>query len=319
MDLSIIVPIFNEEENISPLYAAITRNIQPLGLDYEIILVDDGSSDRSFEIIADFAHNDAHVRAVKLRMNCGQTAAMAAGIDFATGDILVTLDGDLQNDPADIPLMLDKLAEGYDLVAGWRRNRKDKTITRIIPSMIANALISFVLGVPLKDTGCTLKAFRAKAIKGIPLYNEMHRFIPAMTSLVGTRIAQIEVRHHPRRYGVSKYGLSRIYRVFLDLLMLRVILSFAARPIAWCGVLAFFWSILSLLFIVVVLFQLFGLKMVIGTGLALIFGALSFFFILLGFIMHLIYRSAIKRPDVFLRRAASTMVTVIGEPAETAQ
>jgi glycosyltransferase involved in cell wall biosynthesis len=178
------------------------------------------------------------VRVVKFRRNYGQTAAMAAGIEFARGDVLVTMDGDLQNDPADIGNFLAKIEEGYDIVVGWRFNRQDKLISRKIPSRIANRLIARVTGVPIRDNGCSLKAYRASLIKKIPLYSEMHRFIPAMASIAGPRIAEIKVRHHARRFGKSKYGLSRTYKVLLDLLVIKTLTSFAARPLLWFGLLA---------------------------------------------------------------------------------
>lgn len=231
MQLSVIVPLYNEADNVRPLYEAIVAAVQPLALDYEILFVDDGSRDNTVAAATALAAGDARLKLVKLRRNYGQTPAMAAGIDYAEGDILVTMDGDLQNDPADIPLFLEKLEEGYDIVVGWRHKRQDKLITRKIPSVCANWLIGKITGVPIRDNGCSLKAYRASVIKNIPLYSEMHRFIPAMASLAGTRIAEIKVRHHARRFGNSKYGLSRIYKVILDLLTIKTILSIFARPL----------------------------------------------------------------------------------------
>jgi glycosyltransferase involved in cell wall biosynthesis len=231
--LSVIVPFFNEEESIRPLYSAITGALDPLGLHYEMVFVDDGSADGTAAIATELARADLRVRLVKFRRNYGQTPAMAAGIEYACGEILVTMDGDLQNDPADIPLFLERIAAGYDIVVGWRHNRQDKLVSRKIPSQIANRLIGRVTGVPIRDNGCSLKAFRASVIKKIPLYSEMHRFIPAMASIAGPRIAEIKVRHHARQFGKSKYGLSRIYKVLLDLLVIKTVASFTSRPLKW--------------------------------------------------------------------------------------
>jgi glycosyltransferase involved in cell wall biosynthesis len=231
--LSVIVPFFNEEESIRPLYAAIVRAVEPLGISFEMVFVDDGSSDATARVASELAAADGRVRFVKFRRNYGQTPAMAAGIEHATGEILITMDGDLQNDPADIRLFLDKMAEGYDIVVGWRFNRQDKLVSRKIPSRIANRIIGKVTGVPIKDNGCSLKAYRASLIKEIPLYSEMHRFIPAMASIAGPRIAEIKVNHHARQFGKSKYGLSRIYKVLLDLLVIKTVASFTSRPLIW--------------------------------------------------------------------------------------
>jgi glycosyltransferase involved in cell wall biosynthesis len=220
------------------MYDALVTALDQLAVPYELVFVDDGSKDGTLSIATALAQGDPRVRVVKFRRNYGQTAAMAAGIEFARGDVLVTMDGDLQNDPADIGNFLAKIEEGYDIVVGWRFNRQDKLISRKIPSRIANRLIARVTGVPIRDNGCSLKAFRASLIKKIPLYSEMHRFIPAMASIAGPRIAEIKVRHHARRFGKSKYGLSRTYKVLLDLLVIKTLTSFAARPLLWFGLLA---------------------------------------------------------------------------------
>ena len=237
VDLSIIVPLYHEEENVHLLHEAICAAVRPLALKSEIVFVDDGSKDRTFERCLELPRTNPDLRIVRFRRNAGQTAAMAAGIDHARGEVLITMDGDLQNDPQDIPLFLDKIAEGYDLVVGWRHDRQDHW-SRVLPSKVANWLIGKVTGVPIKDNGCSLKAYRADLIKNIPLYNEMHRFIPAMASLAAPRIAQIKVRHHARRFGKSKYGFSRIYKVFVDLVTIRSILSFSRRPATWLGTIA---------------------------------------------------------------------------------
>ncbi len=203
-----------------------------------MVFVDDGSKDNTLQLATELAQADPRVRVVKFRRNFGQTPAMAAGIEHARGEILITMDGDLQNDPADIQQLLLKMDEGNDIVVGWRFNRQDKMISRKIPSMIANRLIGKVTGVPIKDNGCSLKAYRASVIKHIPLYSEMHRFIPAMASIAGPRIAEIKVRHHARQFGASKYGISRVYKVLLDLMVIKTVASFTARPLLWFGFLS---------------------------------------------------------------------------------
>ena len=237
-ELSVVVPLYNEEESLRPLYEAITRAVVPLGVSYEIVFVDDGSRDATVQIADGIARADSRVCLVKFRRNYGQTPAMAAGIAQASGDVIVTMDGDLQNDPADIGALLRKIDEGYDIVVGWRFERQDKLVSRKIPSRIANALIAKVTGVPIKDNGCSLKAYRASLIKKIPLYSEMHRFIPAMASIAGPKIAEIKVQHHARQFGQSKYGLSRIYKVLLDLMVIKTVASFTARPMLWFGMLS---------------------------------------------------------------------------------
>ena len=237
-ELSVVVPLYNEEESLRPLYGAITNAVTPLGVSYEIVFVDDGSRDGTVRVADEIARADTRVCLVKFRRNYGQTPAMAAGIAQASGEVIVTMDGDLQNDPADIGALLRKIDEGYDIVVGWRFDRQDKLISRKIPSRIANRLIAKVTGVPIKDNGCSLKAYRASLIKKIPLYSEMHRFIPAMASIAGPKIAEIKVQHHARQFGESKYGLSRIYKVLLDLMVIKTVASFTARPMVWFGMLS---------------------------------------------------------------------------------
>lgn len=236
--LSVVVPFYNEEENIVRMHAAITAAIEPLGVPFEMVFVDDGSKDTTATLAKEIARTDPRVRFVRFRRNYGQTPAMAAGIEHARGEIVVTMDGDLQNDPQDIQNFLSKIDEGYDIVVGWRFNRQDKLISRKIPSKIANWIIGKVTGVPIKDNGCSLKAFRASLIKNIPLYSEMHRFIPATASVAGPRIAELKVKHHARQFGQSKYGLSRVYKVILDLLVIKTIASFTSRPLVWFTLLA---------------------------------------------------------------------------------
>jgi glycosyltransferase involved in cell wall biosynthesis len=294
LDLSVIVPLYNEEESVGPLYESIHAAISGLGLNYEIVFVDDGSRDATFDLASDLGRQDPHLRVIKFRRNYGQTPAMAAGIDHASGRILITMDGDLQNDPADIPLFLEKINEGYDIVVGWRFNRQDKLVTRKIPSRIANWLIGKVTGVPIKDNGCSLKAYRADVIKSVPLYSEMHRFIPAMTSLAGARIAEIKVRHHARKFGESKYGLSRIYKVLLDLLGIKTIVSFGSRPLLWFGILALPAALLSVTMLVASVLNLFaepGRFSVPIAGTGVLFGALAFFLVMGGALAELIYKT----------------------------
>ena len=230
VELSVIVPVFNEEESVAPLYEAIVAALDPTGLHFEILLVDDGSKDRTISRVRDLVDRDHRLRLLRFQRNYGQTSAMTAGIEFARGKYLVTMDGDLQNDPADIPLMLDKMKEGYDLVVGWRMKRQDKWLSRKLPSMVANRLIGKVTGIPIRDNGCSLKVYRADIIKRVPLYSDMHRFIPAMTIPLGARVAEVGVRHHARQFGSSKYGLSRIFKVLIDLLSIKTLLVFSRRP-----------------------------------------------------------------------------------------
>ena len=230
--LSVVVPLFNEADNVEPLVEAVNRAL-PAGEDWELILVDDGSDDATSEIATRIAQADARVRLLRLARNYGQTAAIQAGFDQARGRIIVTMDGDLQNDPADIPHLLAKLDEGYDLVAGYRQRRQDRWLTRKAPSWVANRLIAWITGVPISDNGCSLKAYRREVLERLHLYSDMHRFIPAVAAATaGARIAEIPVRHQARRYGTSKYGLSRIAKVLADLLTIKMIRSFRERPLA---------------------------------------------------------------------------------------
>lgn len=233
--ISVVIPLFNEEENVGELYREITDVMFRFGREYELVFVDDGSRDRTVAQLLTAAGDDQSARVVELRRNFGQTAAMAAGIDHTRFDIVVTMDGDLQNDPAEIPKMVAKLEEGYDLVAGWRKYRQDRLLSRKLPSKIANWLISRSTRVRLHDYGCTLKVLRGELARSIRLYGEMHRFIPALADEVGARIVEIPVNHRPRRYGKSKYGISRTVRVILDLLTVKFLLSYSKRPIHLFG------------------------------------------------------------------------------------
>lgn len=234
--VSVVVPVYNEAENIPLLHESIRNVLQQQEFSYEIIYVDDGSKDGTFSQLNTYTLSDPHVQLVRLRRNFGQTAAISAGVAHSTGEILIFMDGDLQNDPADIPRLLAKVEEGYDVVSGWRKNRKDAKISRKLPSLLANHLISKVTSVHLHDYGCTLKAYRREVFQHIRLYGEMHRFIPAYAALAGASITEIEVTHHPRRFGVSKYGISRTVRVILDLMTLKFLGSFGTKPLYAFGI-----------------------------------------------------------------------------------
>jgi glycosyltransferase involved in cell wall biosynthesis len=235
MELSIIVPVYNERENLPLLYQAVLKAVSPLRRTWELVLVDDGSRDGSVAVLEDLAACDReHVRVVELRRNFGQTAAIAAGIDYSDGDVIILMDADLQNDPADIPMLLEKIEEGYDVVSGWRKNRQD-SLSRRLPSQLANRMISWATGVSLHDYGCTLKAYRREVITGFRLYGEMHRFIPAFANAYGARMIELPVNHHPRRFGKAKYGLERTLKVVLDLVTVKFLSSYANKPIYLFG------------------------------------------------------------------------------------
>lgn len=257
MELSIVCPIYNEEESIPHLYKSLIQSLDKLGRTYEIILIDDGSKDRSFEELKKLQVNDSRIKVIKFRRNFGQTAAMSAGFDYAEGDIIISMDADLQNDPEDFSKLIDKINEGFDVVSGWRKDRKDKTVSRKIPSKIANKLISKLTGVHLHDYGCSLKAYKSNVIKNVYLYGEMHRFIPAICSMIGAKIVEIPVKHHPRKYGVSKYGISRTIRVVLDLITVRFLQTYMTRPIQIFGKLGLYSILMGLIFFVLTLFMKF--------------------------------------------------------------
>lgn len=231
-DISVCVPIFNEEDSVGPLHEAVVAALEPAGYTFELVLVDDGSTDDTIPRLKKIAASDPRVLVVRFRRNVGQTSAMQAGIDHAAGRYLVTMDGDLQNDPADIPMMIEELKRDYDFVVGWRINRQDKLLSRKLPSVLANWLIGRVTGLPIRDNGCSLKVYRREVIRRVPLYSDMHRFIPAMSIPMGARVSEVGVRHHARQFGESKYGLSRIFKVLLDLIVMKTLLLFAQRPLA---------------------------------------------------------------------------------------
>jgi glycosyltransferase involved in cell wall biosynthesis len=305
--LSVIVPFYNEEDSIEPMYRAIVGAVEPLRVPFEMVFVDDGSRDSTALRGEEIARHDPRVRFVKFRRNYGQTAAMAAGIEYASGEILITMDGDLQNDPADIELFLAKMAEGYDIVVGWRHRRQDKLLSRKIPSKIANWLIGRVTGVHIRDNGCSLKAFRGSLIKNIPLYSEMHRFIPAMAWIAGPRIAEIKVRHHARQFGKSKYGLSRIYKVLLDLMVIKTITSFTSRPLLWFSLLCLPLTLVGSAALIGGLVVRFGGPISLtlaGSGIIFLMGAVTL--MASGTLGELVYKLGDMRPDDFARLTKRT-------------
>jgi len=294
--LSLIVPVYNEEENLPILFEAIRQALQPLPHDWEVVFIDDGSQDGSLAALRILAEKDAaHVRVVILRRNFGQTAAIAAGIDHAGGEIIVLLDADMQNDPADIPMILAKLDEGYDVVSGWRKDRKDTFITRRLPSHLANSLISWVTGVHLHDYGCTLKAYRREVLTGFRLYGEMHRFIPVYAHAVGARIAEVPVRHHPRQHGNAKYGLERTLKVLLDLFTVKFLLSYSAKPIYLFGGTGIGLMLISTLTLLVLMIRrvFFNISVLASPffQMSVMFFILGFQSILMGLIAELLVRT----------------------------
>ena len=245
--LSIVVPLFNEEESVEKLLDNLLEVTGRFDFPYEIIFVDDGSRDNTWAIIEQLKKRTPQLRAIKFRRNYGQTNAMVAGFDYAQGQIIVTMDGDLQNDPSDIPLLLAKIEQGYDIVSGWRKYRKDH-FSRVLPSKIANAIISFTTGVRLHDYGCSLKAYRSECIKPLKAYGEMHRFFPALASMTGARVTESPVKHHPRKYGVSKYGFERIFKVFSDIFAMNLIIRFSSMPLKGFAVSSIPFLLLTLFF-----------------------------------------------------------------------
>jgi glycosyltransferase involved in cell wall biosynthesis len=310
MDLSVVIPVYNEEECIRLLYASVKEVCGRLDLHYEIVFIDDGSTDATYDLLSELHHGNPKVKIIKFRKNYGQTAAMAAGFAYAQGAIIVSLDGDLQNDPAEIPRLLAKLEEGYDVVCGWRKNRRDRFWTRRVPSVVANWLIGRVTGVRVHDNGCSLKAYRASVIKSVVLYGEMHRFIPAMARLTGARIAEIGVNHHPRSFGRSKYGIGRTWRVVLDIITIKMITSFASRPAHWFGFLSFpcMASGLSALFVAsgVYLGRLIEEWMVMST-VALLFLILGIHLLAMGIIAELAMKTGDYRPKKTLHSSVTVL------------
>ncbi len=318
MKVSVIIPVYNEEDSLPILHRTLHATMDGLGEPWEVVYVDDGSQDRSLSLLEEISCADPqHTRVVVFRRNFGQTAAIAAGIDNSDGDVIVLMDADLQNDPVDIPMMLEKLCEGYDVVSGWRVNRQDKFFTRRIPSQVANGLISRVTGVYLHDYGCTLKAYRREVLTGFRLYGEMHRFIPAYASLVGASIIELPVHHHARKFGKAKYGLERTFKVILDLFTLKFLLSYANKPIylfggAGIGLIAL--SFVVLLFLV--LMRIFAGEHMIRSPLLLMsmmLFILGFQSILMGLIAEQLARTYHESQD----KPTYTIRRVINQSLET--
>ncbi|HOV57204.1 MAG TPA: glycosyltransferase family 2 protein [Rhodanobacteraceae bacterium] len=293
--ITVTIPFYNEEDNIAPLYGRVRDALDALGKAWELVLVNDGSRDASAQRLDEVAAGDARVTVVHLRRNYGQTAALMAGLDHARGEIIVPMDGDLQNDPDDIGRLLDKLAEGFDVVSGWRKDRQDHAIKRNLPSRIANGLISVVSGVPLHDYGCSLKAYRRDVLDGVKLYGEMHRFVPIYASWNGARVAEVPVRHHPRLHGESKYGLERVIKVMLDLIVVKFLFRYSNKPIYVFGGFGFLALACSML---VGLWAL-GLKFIEGVSLiqtplplvAVFLGAIGLLSILMGLLAEMLNRT----------------------------
>ncbi|MBK9214748.1 MAG: glycosyltransferase family 2 protein [Chloracidobacterium sp.] len=299
-ELSLFLPVLDEEENLRPMHAKIQAALDELGRSAEVIYVDDGSTDSSLKILREIADNDERVRVISLRRNYGQTAAMSAGIDAATGDILIPMDADLQNDPADIRRLLDKLDEGFDVVSGWRKNRQDKLISRKIPSQIANRIISWIGGVHLHDYGCSLKAYRREVIQDVRLYGEMHRFIPIYASWAGARVTEIPVDHHARTMGKSKYGISRTIKVVFDLMTIKFMASYQTKPIyvfGTFGMIAFLLALVAGIWAVVL--KLEGVSFILTPlpVITVVMLAISVQFFLMGLLAELLVRTYHESQD----------------------
>jgi glycosyltransferase involved in cell wall biosynthesis len=308
MTLSVIIPLYNEEENLPLLYEKLKEYLESLKKEYEILFVDDGSADRTLSILEQIQAKDNRVVVLSLRRNFGQTAAFAAGFDFARGDIVVTMDGDLQNDPADISKLLE-LIKDHDLVSGWRKKRKDPFFSRRLPSLVANWLISKVTGVKLHDYGCSLKAYRRDVIKNLKLYGEMHRFIPAVASWYGVRVAEVEVTHHPRLKGKSKYGISRTLKVVLDLITVKFLQSFSTKPIQFfgpigvvCGFLGFFISIYLVIDKIFLGHQIGGRPLLLLGALMIIVGIQLIGMGLLGEMLVRVYHESQRKPTYVIKK-----------------
>ena len=311
--ISIVVPIYNEVESLPRLIEAIQNSLEPTGLTYELICVDDGSRDGSTDLLRQLGATNPILKAVILRRNYGQTPAMSAGFNHSRGEVIVTLDGDLQNDPADIPMLLDKLNEGYDVVSGWRKNRQDKALTRLLPSKIANWIIGRMTDVKLHDYGCSLKAYRAEVAADLKLYGELHRFLPALAVIEGARITEIPVRHHARQFGHSKYGLDRTFRVVMDLLTISFMKKFLTRPMHVFGLLGMLSLLVGVLSGMYLTFLKYGLGQSIGDRPLLILAVLLtltgiqlFSFGLLAEVLMRTYHESQNRPIYRVREVVTT-------------
>jgi len=306
--LSVVIPVFNEEGSLEALHREIKETCDGMDRSYEIIFIDDGSRDGSFHVLSTLQKRDRRVKVLRLRKNFGQTAALSAGFDYARGQVIVSLDADLQNDPHDIPQLLAKIEEGYDIVNGWRRRRKDRFITRRLPSLMANWLIARITGIKLHDIGCTLKAFRAEVIKSIRLYGELHRFIPAIASNIGVRIAEIPVNHRPRLRGKSKYSIFRFVKVILDMLTVRFLMSYSTRPLQIFGLFGLISGLAGVILLAVMSYQRLVLRIGLGNR-PLLLGAilltvLGVQFISLGLLAEIMvraYHEAAGKTTYFIR------------------
>jgi glycosyltransferase involved in cell wall biosynthesis len=302
IDLSIVIPVFNEENSVKILYKEVRNSVDETKATYEIIFVDDGSTDQTSKYLKEIVdverlENRPHVRTKIIRFsgNFGQTSAMQAGFDHARGDIIVSLDGDLQNDPADIVKLLDKLDEGYDVVCGWRKDRKDKALTRILPSKVANWMIGKITGVPIHDNGCSLKAYRSSVIKSVKLYSDMHRFIPAMSTIADAKIAEIVVNHRPRKFGKTKYGLSRIWKVISDIITIKMIIHFHNQPILWFAFLSLVFAAFGIGFVIVSIVSYFqGVRSIVYPSASFLFLSLFGSFLSWGILAEFLIRQEKK-------------------------
>jgi len=309
LKISIILPVYNEEENLDEMNAEIKGVIENMDVEYEIIYIDDGSTDRSFEILSALREENQNIKIIQFRRNFGQTAGLAAGFDYASGDVIITMDSDRQNDPNDIPMLLEKINEGYDLVSGWRFDRQDALLSRRLPSKIANGLISKITGVKLHDYGCSLKAFRKDVVENLELYGEMHRFIPAIASWMGVRIAEVKVNHRARVAGTSKYGISRTFRVVLDLVTVKFLLQYSARPIHFFGGIGLVSGVTGFLIAFVMLIQKLFFNVALGDRPLLLLAVLLMFigiqfvtFGLLGELMTRTYHETQNKPIYVIRQ-----------------
>ncbi len=319
--ISVVIPVYNEEDNVAEGFREVTGVLQSMEMPYEIIYVDDGSRDATIPRLLEAAGNDPHLRLIQLRRNFGQTAAMSAGFDHTRYDIVVALDGDLQNDPAEIPQMVAKLEEGYDLVAGWRKARRDKFVSRRLPSMIANRLISWATDVRLHDYGCTLKVMTGEVARGLRLYGEMHRFIPALANEMGARIVEVPVNHRERKFGTSKYGISRTIRVVLDLITVKFLLGYSKRPIHLFGVVGAASSVLGAFILAVLTYQRMfqsvpmGNRPLLALGVMMIIIGLQFFvFGLLAEVLARTYYESQNKKTYVVRRIFTGLEPDSGTP-----
>jgi len=308
MTISVVIPLYNEEENVQELHSRLKIVLDTLGTEYEVLFIDDGSTDNTLKFLQEIQAGDSNVIVLSLRRNFGQTAAFAAGFDYSRGDIIITMDGDLQNDPNDIPRLLEQMKDN-DLVSGWRKNRKDPFLSRRLPSIMANWLISKVTGVNLHDYGCSLKAYKRDVIKNLKLYGEMHRFIPAVASWYGVRIAEVETEHHPRMRGKSKYGISRTMRVVLDLITVKFLQSFSTKPLQFFGPIGLASGMLGFLISAYLTIEKFTVGKDIGSRPLLLLGSLLIIvgiqFIgmgLLGEMMVRVYHETQKKPIYVIKK-----------------